>query len=73
VNGWTDREFAEKVDHEGGIWDALDYGLSADVLADQEGALAQVWRILEGSYDSFKPVIRVLEGQLEALLDADDE
>lgn len=42
---WSKQEVANKVDSEGGIIDALVWGLSAEDIADPE--LADAWRELE--------------------------
>lgn len=66
----TDEEFAAKVDSEGGIWAALEYGLRSSDLDDSSSPIAQAWAVLEKSYDSFGPIIEFLEGALDAALEA---
>lgn len=64
------QDFAAKIEWEGGIIDALDYGLKADDLGDQTSALALAWRELETAWQQVKPLIE----KVEALLpDEDDE
>jgi len=69
----TDAQFAGKIDWEGGIIGALDYGLSADDLENQDGELATAWRKIEELY---RPVIELgveIEGILEDIEYEDDE
>lgn len=67
------QEFATKVDWEGGIVDALDYGLHADDLDDEPDTapLKQAWAELERIYrDQLGPAVE----KVRALLpDSGDE
>lgn len=62
---YTPYEFAEKIDSEGGIFHALDYGLRATDLADPASPLGVLWTRLEAEYEKLKPLI----GELDAVLD----
>lgn len=47
---YTDEEFIEIVAVKGGVVLALEYGLTADSLKDQDGVLAFLWRRAEKKY-----------------------
>lgn len=46
---------AQKVRWEGGLWSALEYGITADDIANPE--LAALWARLERSYHEIAPLI----------------
>jgi hypothetical protein len=46
----TEDEFLGKVEWEGGVLDALEYGLRASMLKDQNSKLASRWRALEAEW-----------------------
>jgi len=51
--GWSDAEFAQKIDWEGGITETLFvYGLSSSVLKNQDGELAKAVRALEAAWNT---------------------
>lgn len=50
-----DATLAQKVRWEGGLWSALEYGITADDIADPE--LAKLWARLEQSYREIAPLI----------------
>ena len=52
----TDEEFANKVDYEGGPFGALDYGMRAEDIKNQDGELYAAWLELETKYDELKPL-----------------
>jgi hypothetical protein len=52
----TDEEFANKVDYEGGPFGALDYGMRAEDIKNQDGELYTAWLELETKYDELKPL-----------------
>jgi len=62
----TEEEFVGKIDQEGGVLAALEYGLSGSVLVDQDSDLAKAWRALEQAWPAFEPLLDVVEGHLEA-------
>lgn len=61
----TDEEFANKVDYEGGIFSALEYGLSAEDIKDKEGALYTSWLELEAKYLELKPLCTRVQDNLD--------
>lgn len=66
----TDREFAQKVDWEGGVLSAIfDYGLSSEDLADDDSDLARALRLLEEVKDEFENRLARVENLAEELLD----
>jgi hypothetical protein len=50
------RELARKVEWEGGILGALEYGIRHEEIDDPE--LAALWRRLETIYDQLRPCMR---------------
>ncbi len=72
----TPREFAGKVDWEGGIVSALEYGLHARSLADtpDAGPLREAWAELERIYaEQLEPALRKVETLLEDLDEAGED
>ena len=64
------KDFAAKVEWEGGILEALDYGLKhTDLAADDPDAadLRAGWKTLEEMYEEMKPALHDMEGLLEGL------
>lgn len=59
----TEAEFAAKVEWEGGVMDALDYGLRAKDV--ELGGLHTMWRDLETLWEP----MRWLVGQIEDVLE----
>jgi len=57
----TEQEFARKVEGEGGIIGALEYGLRASELADQESQLAKRWHHLEKGWAKLQPRVANVE------------
>ena len=62
---YTDEEFADKVDYEGGVFSALQYGLRASDLEDQDGDLAVRWKKLEAWWADGKDIVDLVEQSLE--------
>jgi hypothetical protein len=58
------RRFARKVRWEGGILDAIDYGLTAADVPDE--AVASTWAEIESLYSRMRPLISAIEPLLEA-------
>lgn len=72
----TARRFAAKVDWEGGVVDALEYGLHATHLdPDDETSkpLREAWSALEAAWQNAKPLIGKVEGLLEDIEEDGDE
>lgn len=66
---YPDREsVAAKIEWEGGIAAALDYGIHAGDMPEGDTALAAAWQRLEAAYAVFD----LLAGDVQALLDAPD-
>lgn len=55
---WSKEEVANKVDWEGGLLDALYWGIRADMIEDQE--LAEAWAELEKTMPVFDKVRSLL-------------
>lgn len=68
----TPAEFAGKVEWEGGVLDALDYGLRADDLDDSNPELKAAWRDLARRWaEDFEPGLRNVERMLDELEQSD--
>ena len=69
-------EVWSKVENEGGIYAALDYGLKASDLPDVDTELQEAWQKLDGAFKAMQPLIRIVEKMLsdayEAALDAEE-
>lgn len=63
----TEEEFAEKVEIEGDVLDALLYGLKADVLPD--GELKRTWEMLEQAWKSVDQWIDYAQDIVDELLE----
>lgn len=61
----TEDEFLGKVEWEGGVVDALEYGLHAEVLLDQNTELASRWRALEQEWRWFQNFLNPVEQLFE--------
>lgn len=49
----TEDEFLGKIEYEGGVFDALDYGLRSDALEDPESELGVEWDAIREAFDKF--------------------
>ncbi len=58
------RRFAQKVRFEGGVLDAIDYGIEAKDVPD--GELARKWSEIERLYRQMRPLISSIEELVEA-------
>lgn len=65
----TDQEFAQKVAWEGGVLDALEYGLKRSDLTDQDGRLAIAWASLSAKWDALQHDLVTVERLIEELTD----
>ena len=61
----NEDEFLGKVEWEGGVLDALEYGLKAEHLKDQNRTLFIQWRLLEKAWKSFQPTLGAVEQYFE--------
>lgn len=69
----TDAEFAGKVDSEGGIFAALEYGLRGENLAEQDTGFAHTWLSIEQRYLAMQTDIHLLESMLDQALEEYEE
>lgn len=53
------KELAHKVQWEGGVLSALEYGIRSDEIADPE--LATLWRRMEQVYGQLRPSVELTE------------
>jgi hypothetical protein len=60
----TINQFINKIEWEGGIVSALEYGLKADDLADKNSELYARWAVLEQKWASFQKLIPGIESLL---------
>lgn len=59
-------DFAAKVEWEGGIFEALEYGLHSDDIDDTDQELQDAWSALETAYGNMVPLI----GKVERIFDS---
>ena len=72
----TPQDFAGKIEWEGGITGALDYGLKSTRLDPDDPAstpLREAWAVLEAAWNEIQPAMRAVEDILEDLDDEGDE
>lgn len=65
----TRADIAAKIDWEGGIWDALEYGLKTDDMPDGDTELRSAWADLRSAF----AVAEEAAGRVDALLPDEDE
>jgi hypothetical protein len=66
VSRFESRErLASKIDWEGGLLDAIDYGIKATDMPEGDDELAKAWKKLEDAYSEVVPHA----AQVSALLD----
>ena len=73
---YTDLEFANKIDWEGGILEALfDYGLSSDTLDNTQGELFQSVQELEMAWKVYKiqELVDAVQNALDEISFDDEE
>jgi len=68
---FTSREhLAAKVEWEGDVLDALDYGIKTDMMPEGDAELVEAWRKLEAAWRQLSPladaVADLLEGSSES-------
>lgn len=61
----SDTEFLGKIDWEGGVLGALEYGLRADMLTDPTSELGTLWKSLEKAWRKFEPTLNLVEGYVD--------
>lgn len=61
----TPTEFKQKVEYEGGVYYAIEYGLRSTELEDQTSELATKWAWATRVHASLGPLISDLENLLE--------
>ncbi|MEI7745345.1 MAG: hypothetical protein WCK58_16540 [Chloroflexota bacterium] len=62
ANRFTTRDIANLVRTYGGVLGAIEYGVTADRIDDQE--LASAWRRLEEHYESLRPILTIVNRTL---------
>ena len=61
----TEDEFLGKVEWEGGVLDALEYGMRAEMLIDQDSELFERWNALEKEWRRFQNFLNPVERYVE--------
>lgn len=61
----TPEEFIAKIEWEGGVLDALEYGLRAEDLDDSDPELKGAWSDLRNDWVNFEPALRNVEEMVE--------
>jgi gamma-glutamyl:cysteine ligase YbdK (ATP-grasp superfamily) len=61
------NEFVAKLDWEGGIFAALEYGLKASHLEDKDSDLAVAWDALEKKWEALQPDLTAVDVALTDL------
>lgn len=61
----TPEEFAAKVEWEGGVTEALEYGLRENEMDDSDPAFQTAWAVLREQWDIVRPHIDKVEQILE--------
>jgi hypothetical protein len=59
------EELANKIEWEGGIIDALDYGIKTENMPEGDTELAEAWGKLEAAYHELTPLTDAVEKLLE--------
>lgn len=57
----SEEEFVAKIDWEGGVMSALEYGLRQDDLEEPNTPLGHAWGELQMAYRALNPKIKVVE------------
>lgn len=68
----TPEEFAAKVHWEGGVIDALEYGLKAEDMDGSDPGLQTKWAVLVEQYAKIEPLVRKMELLLEELVEEEE-
>jgi hypothetical protein len=70
----SDLDFASKVEWEGGIIAALEYGLSEDHLEDgEESPLFAPWLDLRLKYEELAPLLDAVQDALDSVEEEDED
>lgn len=67
----TEKDFAAKIEWEGGIPDALEYGLKSEDC--EPGELHDAWKNLEVGWNSIQKAMKAVEGILDEIGGDEDE
>lgn len=68
----TPQEFVAKIDWEGGVLDALIYGLKAKDLDDSDPEFKVEWFALEQAWAKFEPKLVGIEAMIARIGEDDD-
>jgi hypothetical protein len=68
----TEDEFLQKVEWEGGVVEALEYGLRADMLKDPNIKLGRLWKSLETAWLGLQPLMGAVESYFEDWQEGDE-
>lgn len=54
-------DLAGKIEWEGGLMDALDYGITTDMMPEDDAELAEAWAKLEAAFKAVQPLAEAVE------------
>lgn len=61
------KELRDKIEWEGGLTDALEYGLTANDIDEDDFVLRAAWEEMQGHYDLYSYNAEIVEDMLELL------
>jgi len=64
-------ELAGKVEWEGGLIEALGYGITADMMPEDDDELTEAWTALKAAYSQVEALARPVEKMLEEAVRAE--
>jgi hypothetical protein len=64
---------AAKVEWEGGVMEALDYGIKTEDMPEGDAELTEAWSKLEAAFKAVQPLADAMEKLLEAAADSGDD
>lgn len=68
---YTEQEFAEKLEWEGGVWEVFEYGLKPENIAP--GALRDFYEEAYPLFEEADHQIRAIEGYIETLNEPEED
>jgi phage terminase large subunit-like protein len=68
----SEEDFAAKIQWEGGVVEALDYGLKATDLKDPDTELGRTWAALDAQWTLMHPLADKADALVDTILEAMD-
>ena len=59
------QELWDKIDWEGGVLEAVEYGITVDWLPDGDSEIREAWQVLVDVYKSLRPALNKVNSLLE--------